>query len=419
VTAVGPAYAGLGAAVQVSLGPSGTPSEAGGLGAAAVAPTATTGPVTVTVAGAPVADWDRADCRPGPSCTVPPGTTSVDIRLDLTAVTGAASIPISVVSTADGATAAHADITVAALARPAGLEYFAVERGAVAMAANTVVACVPEPGTTCDANNNEEQNLGRVSVGPGAVDSSSAELHLPAGATVRWTLLQWGGDPRDAPDPGRLGDVELTTPDGNTVAVHAARVRTASGDAAYTARADVTSIVRALAQPAGRYTVADVQTGEGAGQFGGWSLIVAYRQPDAPRSVIAVFDDPSAPSGVLTRVDHAADVVYSLTGLAASQQPADVQLGVVAYDGDLGITGDTVKVGAVAAGDPENFFDSSIAVGEAARDPSFPNQYGFDAHLDTVAKAVRPADAGPTVTVHIGEGNDGIYLGAVTLVVAL
>jgi RNA polymerase sigma factor (sigma-70 family) len=419
VTAVGPAYAGLGAAVQVSLGQGAAPSEAGELGAAAVAPAATTGPVTVTVTGAPVADWDRADCGPGPSCTVPAGTTSVDIRLDLTAVTAAGSIPISVASTADGAAAAHADFTVAALARPVGLEYFAVDRGTVAMAANTVIACVPEPRTTCDANNNEEQNLGRVSVGPGAVDSSSADLHLPAGATVRWALLQWGGDPGGAPDPARRGDVELTTPDGNAVAVHAAGVRTAPGDAAYTARADVTSIVRALAQPAGTYTVADVQTGEGAGQFGGWSLIVAYRQPDLPRSVIAVFDDPSAPSGLLTRVDHSADVVYSLTGLAAPQHAADVQLGVVAYDGDRGITGDTVKVGAVVAGDAENFFGSSIEVGGAARDPSFPNQYGFDAHLDTVAKAVTPADAGPAVTVHIGEGNDGIYVGAVTLVVAL
>jgi len=370
--------------------------------------------VTVTVAGAPVAEWDRADCPPGPICIVPAGTSVVDVRLDFAAITSGAPIPVSVTAAAEGAVSGRADLTVTPLVRPAGLQYFVIDRGAVAMAANTVVACVPDPGTTCATNNNNEQNLGRVSVGPGAVDSSSADLRLPAGATVRYAALEWGGDPSGAPDPTHLGTVQFTTPGGHAVAVEATSLRTA-GQAAYAAHADVTAIVRGLADPNGTYTVADVQTGEGAGTFGGWSLVVAYRQAELPRSAIAVFDDPAAPRA-LTHVAGETDLVFSLPGVSAPTQPTDVQLGVVAYEGDLGVKGDTVTVNGVAAGDATNFFASAITVGDAPREPSFPNQYGFDAHLDTVAKAYRPGDA--ELAVRVVPGPDGVYLGAVTVVVA-
>ena len=414
VAAVGPAYAGLGADVHVALG-SGGAASASDLTASA-APAATS--VTVTVAGAPVAEWDRPDCPPGPSCTVPVATTAVDVRIDLTAVAAGTQLPVTVTAAADGVTPARADLTVTALGRPVGLQFFAVDQGAVAIAANTVVGCVPEPGAACAVDNNNETRLARLSVGPGAVDSSSADLRLPAGATVRFAELQWGGNPADAPDPTRVGTVQLVTPAGRTVSVQATSVRMAAGGAAYTAHADVTAAVRALADANGTYTVVDVQTGEGAAQFGGWALIVAYRAPELPRSAIAVFDDPSTAVGALRKVDRSADVVYSLPGVAPPAQDTDVQLGVVAYEGDRTITGETVSVGKVVAGGTDNFFSSTIAVGGAARDPSFSDQYGFDADLETVAKAFRPGDAAPTVTIHIGGGNDGVFLGAVTMVVA-
>ncbi|HKA04939.1 MAG TPA: hypothetical protein VKD67_11430 [Acidimicrobiales bacterium] len=417
-TAVGPAYAGVGATIQLAFGLG--PAQVASFNASALAPAAAVGPVTVTVAGVAVSEWDVASCPPGPSCTIPTGTTSIEVGLDLTGVAAGAQVPVTVTSTADGASPGRAAVTVPALARPAGLEHFAVDRGAVAMAANTVIACEPAPGDPCDPNNNNEKKLGRISVGPGDFDSSSADLHLPAGATVRYALLQWGGNPAAAPDPKKVGTVALTTPNGRSVTVNAAMVRRA-GDRAYTARADVTSIVRGLADANGTYTVADVQTGDGPGQFGGWALIVAYHQPDVPRRAIAVFDDPSAAPGVLTPVNEGADVVYSLAGIAAPATAADVQLGVVGYEGDRSIASETVTVGTVKAGDPEdnNFFSSSIAVGGATRFPSNDNQYGFDAHLLTVPKAFAPGDTGPKVTVHVGSGKDLIYLGAVSVVVSL
>jgi len=111
------------------------------------------------------------------------------------------------------------------------------------------------------------------------------------------------------------------------------------------------------------------------------------------------------------------DLTYALPGLPAPTAAADVQLGVTAYEGDLGIEGDRVTVNGIDAGDPANFFSSGVVVGDAPRDPSFPNQYGFDAHLQTVAKAFRPGDAG--LTVRVASGADTVYLGTVTMVVAM
>jgi RNA polymerase sigma factor (sigma-70 family) len=406
--AVGPAYAGLAAAVQLSFGLGAT--SVSSFGAASLSPTAAeVGPVTMSVAGVPVAEWDVAGCAAGPTCTVPAGTTTVDVQLDLSGVAAGTRVTVTVTVTAAGAGPGQAGITLDVRERPPGLEYFATDRGAVAMAANTVVECLAGDGNPCGENNNNEHQLHRLG-------SSSADLRLPAGATVGHAVLQWGGNPDTASTPKELRTVELTTPDGRAVPVEAPTVRLA-GDAAYTARADVTSIVRALTDANGTYTVADVKTGEGAGQFGGWALIVAYRQPDLPRRAVAVFDDPSDKAEDLTPVGN--DVVYSLAGIPVPKEAADVQLGVVAYEGDRGVAGDTVKVGGVTlAGNPnDGFFDSSIAIGEAARNPSVDNQYGFDAHLLTVAKAFGPDDKAPTVTIHSGDGNDLIYLGAVSLVV--
>src|SRR5262249_14987453 len=159
--------------------------------------------------------------------------------------------------------------------------------------------------------------------------SSSADLVLPAGATVQYALLQWGGNPADAPNPDLAGTVQLTPPGRPPVAITSTEVRTASGDAAYTARADVTPLLPGLAQPRGTYTVADVQTGDGPGQFGGWALIVLYRAPDdltapAPRQVLAVFDDPSPVPGRLTRLDSSAPMSFTLAGIPVPKTPRAV-----------------------------------------------------------------------------------------------
>jgi hypothetical protein len=343
---------------------------------------------------------------------------TVTVRLDLSAATAGRPLPVTVTSSTPGAVPASATVTLTPLARPGGLQFFAVESGGLTMAANTVLACLPGPGTRCTQDNNDS-DLALVSVGPGAVDSSSADLAVPAGAVVQYASLRWGGVPTDAPDPGAIGTVTLTTPGGTAVPVVATSVRTATAGTAYTASADVTALLRLQADPNGTYTIADVQTGEGPGQFGGWALVVAYRLAGAPRQAVAVFDDPGQGT-TLSAVTRANPVTYHLVGLPAPSIATDVRLGVVGFEGDRAITGDTVTVGTVTAGPhPHNFFDSSIDVGGAAREPSFDDQYGFDARLVTVPNAFGPGAGDLTVRFSDVGGNDTVFLGAVALVVAV
>ncbi len=160
-----------------------------------------------------------------------------------------------------------------------------------------------------------------------------------------------------------------------------------------------------------------MQTGTGPSEFGGWSLVVAYRLPTAPAQAIAVFDDPSADAGTLTPVGVDTPRHYALTGLNAAAAAGSVQLGVVAFEGDRTLTGDSVTVGTKVAGDADNFFASVIDDGGAARDPMLDHEYGLDAHLLTVAGG-RAAGA-TTVTVDVTTGADNFFLGAVALAVPL
>jgi hypothetical protein len=392
----------------------------GALGGAAAngvltAQAAPPGPATLTVAGAPVADWGIAACLPGAACVLPTGTAHLTIRLDLTGVAAGTSVPVTVTTSAAGATSATAIVTLAPAERPAGLSFVAVDHGGLAMAANTVLTCVEATGA-CGIDNNDT-DLGYVDVGTGdAFNSSDANVALPAGATVTHAVLQWGGVPGEAPDPSRLGTVLFTGPDGVAVDLPAATVRR-TGDAAYVASVDVTAALKRMTNVNGTYEVGNIQTGTGPGQFGGWSLSVAYHLDSEPERLIAVFDDPSAGQDALTRVDGADSRHDQMTGLAPLAQAGAIQVAVTAFDGDRSIKGDSLKVGPVVVGDASNFFSSTIAVGGAPRSPSLDDEYGFDAHLVTVP-AARPAGS-TSVTVTAETSADNFFLGPVLLAVSL
>jgi hypothetical protein len=171
--------------------------------------------------------------------------------------------------------------------------------------------------------------------------------------------------------------------------------------------------LQALADASGTYVVSDVQTGTGPNQFGGWSILVAYRLPTEPLHALAIFDDPS-PAGTLARIDLDADtpLQFSLAGLTTTTS-VDVVIGMVAYEGDLGLVGDSVRVGTVPVGDPQNFFSSAIDVGATDRDPAYSNQYGFDSRLATAPAAFKAGDV--ALTVSVTSGIDAVFVGGLAL----
>jgi RNA polymerase sigma factor (sigma-70 family) len=411
--AVGPAYAGLSASVDISAasGPLSGASTGGPLTAQATV----AGPATLTVAGAPVADWGVAGCIPGATCLLPSGAAHVTIRLDLTGVAAGTTVPVAVTTSASGATAATANVTLTVAPRPAGLTSAVVDHGGLAMAANTVLTCLG-PANGCGKDNNDT-DLGYVDIGSGdTFNASAADLVLPPGATVTHAVLQWGGVPADAPDPDHLGTVMFTGPDGAVIDLPAAAVRR-TGDAAYVATVDATRALQRLTRASGTYQVADVQTGTGPAQFGGWSLTVAYHLDAAPLRLIAIFDDPSADPATLGRVDAGDPRTYQLTGLTPPAQAASVDVAVTALDGDRALKGDTLKVGTVVVGDPDNFFASVISDGGAPRMPQLDHEYGFDAHLVSVPGG--QAAGATSVTIRASSGGDNFFLGPVVAAVAI
>ena len=130
---------------------------------------------------------------------------------------------------------------------------------------------------------------------PATFDSTSADLTLPAGASVLFAGLYYGGrlaagtGGSPAPSPGARNTVRFKAPgDTGYRSLTASQVDDASTQ--YQGFVNVTGIV-AAAGP-GTYTTANVQLGTGLSDSssGGWALVVAYGDPAAPSRNLSVFD---------------------------------------------------------------------------------------------------------------------------------
>ena len=135
-----------------------------------------------------------------------------------------------------------------------------------------------------------------VNAAGGTVNSSSATVTLPAGATVLWAGLYWGADRAPGRTGGgterrRQGTVKLKVPGGTYQAITATAGRLPHLEPQsmrYRAFRDVTAQV--AAGGAGTYWVGDVQTGTGHDRFAGWALFVAYRDNAQPVRRLNVYD---------------------------------------------------------------------------------------------------------------------------------
>ena len=141
-------------------------------------------------------------------------------------------------------------------------------RGDVAAVGNTLLTCpTATPGCTNAQDgiggtlNNNNWNMTPVNVAGGTVNSSSATVTLPAGATVLWAGLYWGADTSAgtngavAPNAAAKGTVKFRVPGGSYQAISAAAgdVLTSSLQATrYRAFSDVTALVTPVAPAATR-----------------------------------------------------------------------------------------------------------------------------------------------------------------------
>ncbi|MBW2528203.1 MAG: DUF11 domain-containing protein, partial [Deltaproteobacteria bacterium] len=215
--------------------------------------------------------------------------------------------------------------------------------------------------------------LADVSIAP--TDArSSAHLQLTAWGTPTHAFLYWAGEFLTASYPqafdpvvtleridGGWGDVTDTL----TVTADSSRVVPQGYHNYFQCSADVTAFVQAYGS--GVYRFSDIDVGPLVDRdeqisFAGWFLVVFYEDPYEPLRNLVLFESLDLVASTLTSS-------ATLSGFYVPNTGYDAKLGVVAYEGDLELTGDGLRFGTapLAAGDEltntlnpfDNFFNSS------------------------------------------------------------
>lgn len=294
-------------------------------------------------------------------------------------------------------------------------------QGDIAIAGNMLMSCL---GTdpVCPAaragmgsalnNNNRVITYVDVDGSAATFNSSDATLNIPTGAPVLFAGLYYGGKVAAGTggvsgNPALRGTVLLRAPgDEDYRTLTASQIDTASD--LYQGFVDVTAIVSQTG--AGSYRVANVQLGTGkssGGQVGGWSMVVVYGDSTAPSRNLTVFDG-------FRFVGQGQTLTIPLSGFRTplSGEVRSV-IGIVAYEGDLGSTGDVARLNGVvlsnAVNPANNTFNSTVSSGGAIaadRNPDYPNTLGFDADLLTAPPGAlgndqTSADIGLTTTLDV------------------
>ncbi len=324
--------------------------------------------------------------------------------------------------------------SAAAAVTPFTPRYTTNATGDVSIVGNTVVTCPASNGACAgvlagaDGKNNDFQMV-RVDIDgdPATFASSSADLSVPAGAEVLFAGLYWGGRSSAggggsaAPNAGVRATVKLKAPGaGGYASIVGAETGSITGSAdAYQAFADVTA--RVIAAGSGTYTVADVQVGTGADMYGGWSLVVAYRDTAAPLRNLAVFD------GFEVVRNQVGDQSKSITVTGLFAPPAGAvraKVGVIAYDGDRSFTGDTLTLNGTAISDglhpAADTFNSTFAdrgTRFSAKSPDYDNSLGMDASIFAADGLI--ANGANSATIDLTTGGETYYPGVVTSAIDL
>jgi uncharacterized repeat protein (TIGR01451 family) len=350
-----------------------------------------------------------------------------------------------------------------AAARPFAIRYQTIDNGDIFLAANTLISCswpantvvgsacykgqtgigTTTAGINMDSNNgvatvfvDADGSAAQPKLGGGTIatfNSSSSDVVLPAGATVLYAALYFtgrlSGTSVAIAAPAAVANksfVQFRTPTaaykqltaGPGAGVAGAGTNPTSqfdidvaGGAAnqdFAGMINVTSDLQAVeavnGTANGSYWVANVNGATGTQAYAGWTLAVAYKDSQAARRQLTIFDGYQSVS--------AGPVTIPLTGFRTPPTGiVKTKLGLVAYEGDAATAGDYGTFGAITTGTPpknviqdtlnpwgsnsaSDLMNSSITrpnptAGASfglpwhatTKNPNFQNQYGFDADL--------------------------------------
>jgi uncharacterized repeat protein (TIGR01451 family) len=288
------------------------------------------------------------------------------------------------------------------------------QKGDITLIANTLMSCNGAGACTNGRNgtggsvNNNDFTMVYVDADADATtfSSSSASLALPAGTAVLFAGLYWAGDSNNAARNTCL----FRTPTAGYASITASRLDVSNTD--YQAFADVTARVQAGGN--GAYWTANVRsTPNTTNVHAGWALVVVYSDANGTLRNLVVLDG-------YAHVSSGNNVTTTISGFVTP--PAGVvntRLGVVAYEGDLGFTGDSFRLNGTNLTDARNpatnFFNSTVSLlGSTftAKTPNYLNQLGFDADLVSANGVL--ANGATSATILLTSTQDEYYPGVLT-----
>jgi uncharacterized repeat protein (TIGR01451 family) len=301
----------------------------------------------------------------------------------------------------------------------------AAVRGDIAFAANVNWYCI-DAGANCTSAqaggniNNNSVTMVEIDRDTNAAttNSSIAQLNLPGGASVLFAGLYWSGVSTAA----ARNSVLFSTDGGGTYTSITASQLDVIGGNTYQGFANVTALVAATGS--GSYAVGNLRSTSSTGNWGGWTLVVAYAAASAPATRnLSIFDGfQQATTGV--------SVNAAVTGLLTpATGVVNSTIGVVAYDGDratneaaaalqFGPTTASLSTVSNTLNPANNFFNSTISVNganvTAGRNPTFTNTLGVDVDV-TSPNTPLPNGATSAVVRINGSSNDVIFPGVVTI----
>jgi uncharacterized repeat protein (TIGR01451 family) len=188
---------------------------------------------------------------------------------------------------------------------------------------------------------------------------STAVLTLPAGASVAYARLYWSAYRNGADTTATLEALGSAA----TLAVTADQsftiTQAAQNYTFYQSTADVTAFVQENGP--GAYRVSGVAMTNPANanlewNYSAWALVVVYDDATQPLRNVAIFDG-------LDQVANGLPANVTLSGFQVPNAGFDAKLGVLAYEGDQSLNGDSLSFDGVtlsnASNPADNFFNAS------------------------------------------------------------
>ena len=248
-----------------------------------------------------------------------------------------------------------------------------------------------------------------------ATARSTAMLTVPTGATVTHAFLYWG-----ATNANGVADTSVVVerPGGFTQTVNAVKSFVPGTNNAYQSVADVTQLVKD--NGSGAYRVSDIDVVQFANLnssnvFGGWSMVVFYERAADPLRNLALFEGMDV-------VSNGNDQTITLNGFLVPNAGFSGKLGVIAYEGDNTLTGDSLLFNNVvltnAQNPSNNFFNGTRshlgnAVGVAGDLPQLTgtaqSMSGID--LDVIDITAQLSAGQTSAPVKATSSGDTYYLG--------